>query len=125
MNRSHFHPDMTPEECRVSMMFWVYPGLVVGLGSNTATFMSLLPDGPDRVRVRWDNIYRPGMTTEAAQMRYDFAAGFNAEDKLRLEDMQKGLHSRWATGGPLAPADYEGTIWDFYQWMARRLLGGH
>ncbi|MEM7190563.1 MAG: aromatic ring-hydroxylating dioxygenase subunit alpha [Pseudomonadota bacterium] len=121
--RTEVHPDMTPEECRISMMFWVYPGLVVGLGPNTATFMSLLPDGPDRVRVKWDNIYRPGMSEEGAKMRYDFAASFNAEDKARLEDMQIGLHSRWATGGPLAPADYEGTIWDFYQWIAHRLMG--
>lgn len=121
--RSEVHPDMTLEECRVSMMVWIYPGFVLGLGPNSATYMSLLPDGPDRVLAHWDNIYRDGMTREGAQMRWDFAASFNAEDKARLEDMQKGLHSRWATGGPLAPADYEGTIWDFYHWMAARLPG--
>ena len=121
--RSEVHPDMTEEECRVSMMFWIYPSFVVGLGPNSATYMSILPDGPDRVNVKWDNIYRPGMSDEGAQMRYDFAASFNAEDKVRLEDMQKGLHSRFATGGPLAPDDYEGTIWDFYGWIAPRLLG--
>lgn len=121
--RSEVHPDMTPEECRVSMMFWVYPAFVVGLGPNSATYMSLLPDGADRVEVRWDNIVRPDMEPEGKQMRYDFAASFNAEDKVRLQDMQIGLHSRFATGGPLAPADYEGTIWDFYNWMANRLLG--
>ena len=120
--RSEVHPDMTPEECRVSMMVWVYPGFVMGLGPNSVTYMALLPDGPDRVRVRWDNCYRDGMTREGAQHRWDFAASFNAEDKVRLEDMQKGLHSRWATGGPLAPADFEGTIWDFYHWIAPRLL---
>ena len=121
--RTEVHPDMTPEECRVSMMFWVYPSLVVGLGPNTATYMSLLPSGPDAVEVYWDNIFRTGMTKKNAKMRYEFAASFNAEDKVRLIEMQKGLHSRYATGGPLAPADFEGTIWDFYHWMAGRLLG--
>ena len=121
--RSEVHPDMTEEERRVSMMVWIYPGFVLGLGSNTATYMSLLPDGPDRVAAHWDNIYRDGMTQDAAQARWDFAASFNAEDKARLEQMQKGLHSRWATGGHLAPAEYEGTIWDFYHWMANRLMG--
>ncbi|MEM9140378.1 MAG: aromatic ring-hydroxylating dioxygenase subunit alpha [Pseudomonadota bacterium] len=123
--RTEIHPDMTPDEARVSMMFWIYPSFVVGLGPNSATYMAILPDGPDRVSVRWDNIYRPGMSQEGAQHRYDFAASFNAEDKERLEDMQIGLHSRYATGGPLAPEDFEGTIWDFYGWMAKRLLGGH
>lgn len=120
--RSEVHPDMTEEECRLSMMVWIYPAFVLGLGPNTATYMSLQPDGPDAVRIKWDTIYRAGMTRDGAQARWDFAASFNAEDKLRLVDMQTGLHSRFATGGPLAPADYEGTIWDFYRWMAGRLL---
>lgn len=121
--RTEVHPDMTEEERRLSMMVWIYPSFVLGLGPNSATYMSILPDGPDRVSVRWDNVYRDGMDRTGAQYRWDFAASFNAEDKERLEDMQIGLHSRWATGGPLAPADYEGTIWDFYHWLAPRLLG--
>ncbi|MEM7059242.1 MAG: aromatic ring-hydroxylating dioxygenase subunit alpha [Pseudomonadota bacterium] len=121
--RSEVHPDMTEEECRLSMMVWIYPSFVMGLGPNSVTFMSILPDGPDRVNVLWDTCSRQGMSQEGAQHRWDFSASFNAEDKVRLEDMQMGLHSRFATGGPLAPADYEGTIWDFYRWIAPRLLG--
>ncbi|MEM1297920.1 MAG: aromatic ring-hydroxylating dioxygenase subunit alpha [Pseudomonadota bacterium] len=120
--RTEVHPDMTEEECRLAMMFWVYPAFVVGLGPNSATTMSLQPDGPDRVRVMWDVATRAGMDPEAAQYRWDFAASFNAEDKPQIEDMQRGLRSRYATAGPLAPADYEGCIWDFYHWMAGRLL---
>lgn len=121
--RAEAHPDMTAQERRVSMMVWIYPAFVMALGPNSATYMSLQPDGAGRVRIRWDNVYREGMDREGAQARWDFAASFNAEDKPRLLDMQKGLNSRYATGGPLAPADYEGTIWDFYHWMAGRLPG--
>ena len=44
----------------------------------------------------------------------------NREDREKLEAMQKALHSRHATGGPLASADYEGTVRDFQLWMAER-----
>ncbi|MEM9370832.1 MAG: aromatic ring-hydroxylating dioxygenase subunit alpha, partial [Pseudomonadota bacterium] len=54
--------------------------------------------------------------------RFEFAASFNAEDKARLVDMQKGLASRYAAAGPLAPPDYEGTIWDFYGFLKERLV---
>ena len=121
--RSEVHPDMTEEERRMSMMFWIYPSFVAGLGPNSVTYMSLQPEGPDKVRVRWDTACRKGMSQEDAQARWDFSAAFNSEDKPQIEDMQRGLHSRYATGGPLAPADYEGCIWDFYHWMAARLLG--
>ena len=42
------------------------------------------------------------------------------EHKCALENMQKALHSRHATGGPLAGADYEGTVRDFQRWIAKR-----
>jgi hypothetical protein len=46
---------------------------------------------------------------------------FNAEDRAALEAVQRGMQSRHYPGGRLAPPDYEGTIWDFYQYMAGKL----
>lgn len=34
-------------------------------------------------------------------------------------DVQKGLQSRFATRGYLAPPDLEGCVWDFYEYMAK------
>ncbi|MEL6478492.1 MAG: aromatic ring-hydroxylating dioxygenase subunit alpha [Pseudomonadota bacterium] len=121
--RSEVHPDMTEEECRLSMMVWIYPGFVAAISPNSSVYMSLTPAGPEAVTTRWGVIGRES-TFEAgeADARLAFAAAFNAEDKARLLDMQKGLASRFATGGPLAPPDYEGTIWDFYGYLARCLL---
>ena len=35
--------------------------------------------------------------------------------------LQQGLKSRHFNGGPLATADHEGPILDFYRYMARQL----
>ena len=48
----------------------------------------------------------------------------DAEDRAKLAQVQRGLGSRFASIGPLGPPDYEGTIWDFYQFLARRLRTG-
>ncbi|MFK7944018.1 MAG: SRPBCC family protein [Paracoccaceae bacterium] len=62
------------------------------------------------------------MPENEAQERWAFAARFNAEDKPQIAAMQQGVKSRLTTAGPLASSDCEGCIWDFYHWMAARLL---
>jgi hypothetical protein len=46
---------------------------------------------------------------------------FCDEDRLQLERLTPGLKSRAFVPGPLAPDDFEGTIWDIWQYIARRL----
>jgi hypothetical protein len=43
----------------------------------------------------------------------------NREDREKLERTQHALGSRFAPSGPLAPTEFEGTIWDFYRYLAR------
>jgi hypothetical protein len=43
------------------------------------------------------------------------------EDKQVLLRVQQGLGSRFHQPGPLASRDLEGTIWDFYQYLAQNL----
>ena len=121
--RSEVHPDMNEEECRKSQMIWVYPGFVVAMSPNSAVYMSITPTGPAELQVRWDVIAREStFESDEAKNRYDFAASFNEEDRERLLDVQKGLSSRYATRGYLAPKDLEGTVWDFYRFMSQKLL---
>ena len=47
-----------------------------------------------------------------------------AEDKAQLLNHRRGLASRSFRPGPLGPPDVEGTVWDFYRYMARRLCRG-
>ena len=42
----------------------------------------------------------------------------NREDREKLERMQAALGSDHAGAGPLAGADYEGTVRDFLLWLA-------
>jgi len=121
--RSEAHPDMTEEEKRLSMMVWIYPGFVMALSPNSAVYMSITPTGPTDLQVRWDVIARPEtFDSGEAKRRFEFATSFNAEDRERLLDVQKGLSSRFAERGFLAPPDLEGTVWDFYQFMSNKLL---
>lgn len=121
--RKPFHEDMTEEERNQSMMVWIYPSFVAAFSPNSTVFMSVTPTGPTELQTRWGVAARPELFDDGeADARYEFAQSFNAEDKARLIDVQRGLQSRFAARGPLAPADYEGTVWDFYQYMASRLL---
>jgi len=43
------------------------------------------------------------------------------EDMHQLTRLQKGLKSKSAETAPLAPADYEGNVWDFYQYLGRAM----
>lgn len=120
--RGPFHPDLTEDERRNSPMYGVFPNLVVGMATNFTLFMCLRPDGPDKVRIRW------GVTgledAPESQKVQDYVAlcrSFNAEDKEKLEALQQALGTRYYQGGPLAPDDFEGTIWDFSRYMARML----
>lgn len=121
--RSECHPDMTEEERALSMMVWIYPGFVAAISPNSAVYMNITPLGPTELQTRWDVIARDDtFESGEAEKRLEFARSFNAEDRERLLDVQKGLSSRFATRGYLAPPDYEGTVWDFYHYMAGKLL---
>ena len=120
--RGPFHPDLTEDEKINSPMYGVYPNLVVGMATNFTVFMCLRPDGVDKVKIRW------GVTglendpdAQTVKDYVDLCKSFNAEDREKLEILQIALKTRGYPGGPLAPDDYEGSIWDFIQYMARHL----
>jgi len=120
--RKEYHPDMTIEERSLSMMVWVYPGFVAAISPNSAVYMSITPTGATQLQTRWDVIARDSVFESGeSQERLEFARSFNKEDRERLLDVQKGLASRFATRGYLAPPDLEGTVWDFYHYMAKNL----
>jgi len=123
--RTQHHPDMTAEERSMSMMVWIYPGFVAAISPNSAVYMSITPTGATELQTRWDVIARNSVFESGeAEERLEFARSFNKEDRERLLDVQKGLTSRYVQRGYLAPPDLEGTVWDFYEYVARNLLNG-
>ena len=120
--REPFHPDLTEFERNNSPMYGVYPNLLVGMGTDFTLFMMIRPDGADRVRIRWGVTGQTDDAHSAATKAYvDLCRAFNLEDKEKLEILQTTLATRTYQGGPLAPDDMEGTIWDFIQYMAGKL----
>lgn len=118
--RTQAHADMTDEEKSQSMMVWIYPSFVAAISPNSAVYMSITPTGPSHLQTRWDVIARENVFESGeSQERHDFAKSFNLEDRERLMEVQKGLQSRFATRGYLAPPDLEGCVWDFYAYMAK------
>ena len=44
------------------------------------------------------------------------------EDRAQLVRLLRGLKSRYVEPNRLGPPDLEGTVWDMFQYMARRLV---
>jgi hypothetical protein len=66
------------------------------------------------------SVYGDDLDGETIKDRIALWSEVNREDREKLERMQSALGSRHATGGPLAGPDYEGTVRDFLNWLARQ-----
>ena len=122
-SRGKCHPDLTELEKGYSTLFCVYPGMMASQASDVLVYMCVQPIGTERVRVRWGmSIYDEQMSAEEIQSRIALWQAINAEDRAKLAKVQYALHSASAVSGPLAPDDYEGTIRDFYSYLASMLL---
>ncbi len=120
--RGPFHPDLTAEERRYSVLFGVFPNLTVSIVPNVTLYLMVRPVDADSVSVKWGLAGTVADPEDPSVLRYrDLCFAFNAEDRAQLEGVQKGMKSRHYSPGPLAPDDYEGTVWDFYHYMAGKL----
>jgi phenylpropionate dioxygenase-like ring-hydroxylating dioxygenase large terminal subunit len=119
------HPDLTDEEAGSCVMFAVPPGFAVGCAADYSSFICLQPEAVDRVRVKMGLIlFGPDWPEDAVARAVELFQQTMAEDKAVLLDLARGLRSRHHRPGPLAPADFEGPILDFYRYMASRLGAG-
>jgi phenylpropionate dioxygenase-like ring-hydroxylating dioxygenase large terminal subunit len=104
---------------RRSNLFVVYPAQVASQAASLLVSLSLMPLAADRTRVRWTMSAFPGdLDGDTISARIALWDEVNREDRLKLEAMQGALHSQHFEGGPLAGADYEGTVRDFQSWCA-------
>ena len=123
--RGRYHPDLTDAERSRSVMFAVMPGLVAGVAGHMAAFVCVQPESADRVRGKRGVVFGdPDMGEGEREAAVDLFERAMAEDKAQLTNLQRGLGARSFQPGPLGPPDVEGTVWDFYRYMARRLGRG-
>jgi phenylpropionate dioxygenase-like ring-hydroxylating dioxygenase large terminal subunit len=114
-------PGLTEAERHRSTLFCLFPTQLVSQAASLLVSLSLQPMAVDVVRVRWTISVRDGdLTQDEIDQRIALWQEVNREDREKLEKLQSSLASRFAPSGPLAPADFEGTIWDFYRYLARK-----
>lgn len=116
------HPDLNDAEATNCVMFAIPPGLVSGCSGDYSSFICVQPEAVDRTRVKMGLIFY-GDTWKQVDVDYavDLFHQYMGEDKEVLALQMKGLASPHYERGPLAPADFEGSVLDFYRYYARRM----
>lgn len=120
--RGPYPPTLTEQERRSDVFYCVYPSFVVGICPHFTIYMCLRPLTADTVGIRWGvtgELSDPNAPEVASYVT--FCQAFCEEDRATLERLQQGLKSRYYIPGPLAPDNFEGTIWDLLQFSARHL----
>lgn len=118
------HPDLTAAEADNCVMFAVPPGLVSGCGGDYSSFVCVRPETVDRVRAKMGLIfYGDNWSQDAIDRAVRLFNETMAEDKAVLVGLMRGMTSQRHQRGPLAPADFEGPVLDFYRYCSRRLGG--
>ncbi|TWB85964.1 phenylpropionate dioxygenase-like ring-hydroxylating dioxygenase large terminal subunit [Bradyrhizobium macuxiense] len=110
------------EESPFSFNFSVFPNLLVSSNFHRTAYVCLMPLSIDRVELRL-GFDGPGEKPESDRLA-EFIAyvdQVNSEDRAKLETLQHGLRSSFYKPGPLAPENYEGTVRDFYSFVAKRI----
>ena len=120
--RGPFNETLTKQEQRSDVFYCVYPSFVVGICPHFTLYMCLRPLTVDTVGIRWGITGVPNDPESPEVKDYiKLCKAFCEEDRATLERLQRGLKTRYYTPGPLAPDNFEGTIWDLLQYAARRL----
>jgi phenylpropionate dioxygenase-like ring-hydroxylating dioxygenase large terminal subunit len=123
-SRGETHPDLDADEQRRSLMLGIAPGSVFGISGFKVTYNLIQPVSATRLRTRIGMIGIPPSSEEEQRLvdagRDLFTRTF-AEDEVHLVKLMRGLQSRAYAPSVLAKTDYEGVIWDFYQYLARNL----
>ena len=123
-SRGGSHPDLTEEERRRSLMLGIAPGSVFGISGFKVTYNLIQPLSATRLRTKIGMIGIPPQTEEdkrATDAGRDLFTRTFAEDEAQLVNIMRGLQSRTYVPSVLARPDYEGSIWDFYNYMARNI----
>jgi hypothetical protein len=104
-------------------MFAVPPLHVAGLAGHKMSYLYFLPESAGTVRVQRGLAFSdPNISEHDFKNAVDLFEQTMAEDNNQLDRLQRGLQSLYLGTAPLAPANYEGNVWDFYHYLARKLL---
>ena len=122
--RGFSHPDVTNEEKKRSLMLCLPPASVFGISGFKVTYNLIQPVSATRLRTK---IGMLAVAPENDEQQKKLEAGVElfkrtyAEDETQLIKLMQGLKTKFFQPSFLAKQDYEGTLWDFYNYMARNI----
>ena len=115
------HADVTDEEKRYSILFFIYPSLLASVAARRTNYLYFYPRSANQLIVRQGlATFDPKPSTET--LKTVLNPRVFEEDLEQMERLGRGLKSRYVERSPLGPPDLEGTVWDIYQYVARKLV---
>ena len=120
------HPDnqrMQGDRRRTTYLMAIYPSLLITLTPGYFWYLSLHPQGVDKVRIMFGGGMSPEYVNDAESLAHfdklkELLDRVNLEDKGCTEKVYKGICSNLASPGPLS--HLERPNYDFAQYLASR-----
>ena len=114
---------LTGEELTTGYLVYVFPAFTMAMRPGSNNWLSFRPDGPERTKVLggylvWKDIAQED--PKLSRQRREMIEKVNEEDSLATTELAKAMKSRKAGRGALS--HFEGTIAQFYKYLARSLV---
>jgi phenylpropionate dioxygenase-like ring-hydroxylating dioxygenase large terminal subunit len=114
---------LTQEELTTGYMVYVFPAFTMAMRPGTNNWLSFRPAGPERTNVlggylMWKELVDDDL--ELSRTRRELIEKVNHEDSLATSELAKVMRSRKVARGPLS--HFEGTVAQFYKYLARTLV---
>ena len=122
------HSDVSEDEMKRSLMLCIPPASVFGISGFKVTYNLITPVSATRLQTKIGMLGIPADNEEdldKSKAGVELFTRTFAEDEAQLQNIMRGLRSRFYQPSLLAKADYEGTIWDFYNYIARNIKPVH
>lgn len=115
--------DLSDHEYQHAYIGGIYPTHVFSVAWDWIFWLSLQPEGTDHVHVDWGIgglVKLPKNESHYPGFPYpELVEKVNEEDRIRVESVQKGAESGFATQGPLN--HHEETIWHWLKYLNQKL----
>ena len=111
------------EDLYTGYMVYIFPAFTMAMRPNTNNWLSFSPAGISNTRVLGGYLVSNEVAREhpnIAEERRELILKVNEEDAKATTELAKVMRSSKAQRGPLSP--FEGTLVEFYRYLARSLL---
>ena len=120
--RKSHSPLLNDAQKRQSRLFCIYPAMVASVSPDTLVYLSMQPAGTEQVSVKWGiSCFEDNLSIKQKNARVKKWQEINHEDHEILQNLQRGLKSSFYKGGQLAPANLEGAVKDFHDYLISRV----